>query len=385
MRPSGLTARVTILVPNYNREASLRQCLESVRAQRFDDWRLVVGDNASTDGSVEVVRSFRDPRIRLVQRERNVGYMENTNLLLAEADSELVAFLHSDDWWEPEYLATMVALLERAPRALIAVCAARIVYDSGSSRIWAPHKSWAVSAGETILSPDAATRMLVRRWAPFTPSDVLARRELYQRFPRFDATLPYTNDWLMWTRAASVADVALCPYPLVNNRKHTASVTGEADRDHRWAPESIRLSRTIALDWGTKAPYPGALRELQIMNEIRMLVKAYQLAEQGGRSDARYLARLARDAAPSWLWAVFAQVCNWVLAWVHPSLLRRLQQLILRAGRSLAARRRREGQFQPSYRDSRHQLTWLLQDALTVLAESPAEPGAGVHTDDHKG
>ena len=374
-----MMARVTILVPNYNREASLRQCLESVRAQRFDDWRLVVGDNASEDGSAEAVRSFRDPRIRLVQRERNVGYVENTNLLLAEADTELVAFLHSDDWWEPEYLATMVGLLERAPRALIAVCAARIVYDSGSSRIWAPHKSWAVSAGETILSPDAATRMLVRRWAPFTPSDVLARRELYQRFPRFDATLPYTNDWLMWTRAASVADVALCPYPLVNNRKHTASVTGEADRDHRWAPESIRLTRTLALDWGVKAPYPGALRELQIMNEIRMLLKAYQLAEQGGRSDARYLARLARDTAPSWLWAVFAQACNWGLTWVPPSVLRRLQQLMFRAGRAVAARRRRVGQFQPSYRDSRHQLTWLLQDGLTVLAESPAEPGVGDH------
>src|SRR5207253_4557312 len=369
-------ARVIILVPNYNREGSLRQCLESALAQSLDDWRLVVGDNASEDGSADVVRSFGDPRIRLVQRERNIGYMENTNQLLAEADSELVAFLHSDDWWEPDYLATMVGLLERAPRALIAVCASRIFYDSGSSRIWAPHKSWAMSAGETILSPVDATRMLVRRWAPFTPSDVLARRELYQRFPRFDATLPYTNDWLMWTRAASVADVALCPYPLVNNRKHTASVTGAADRDHRWAPESVRVARTIALDWAAKPPYPGALSELQLMNEIRMLIKAYQLAEQGRRSDARSLARLGRDAAPSWPWAVFAQVCTWGLALAPSSVLRGLRKLALRAGRALAARRRREGEFQPSYRDSRHQLTWLLQDALTVLAE-PAESSGG--------
>jgi hypothetical protein len=372
-------ARVTILVPNYNREASLRQCLGSVRAQKFDDWQLVVGDNASEDGSAEVVRSFTDPRIRLVQRVRNVGYVENTNLLLAEVDSELVAFLHSDDWWEPEYLATMVALLERAPRALIAVCAARIVYDSGASKIWAPHKSWASSVGETILSPDAAAKLLVRRWAPFTPSDVLARRELYQRFPRFDATLPYTNDWLMWTRAASVAEVALCPYPLVNNRKQTASVTGEADRDHRWASESVRLARTIAQDWGAEEPYPRALRELQLMNEIRMLLKAYQLAEQGSHADARYLASLAREAAPSWLWAVFAQVCLWVLASVPSSSLGGLRQLVFRAGRGMAARRRREGQFQPSYRDSRRQLSWLLEDALTVLAESPSEPDSGGH------
>jgi glycosyltransferase involved in cell wall biosynthesis len=369
-------ARVVVLLPNYNREASLRQCLEAVRVQRFDDWRVVVGDNASEDGSAEVVRSFRDPRIGLVCRERNVGYVENTNRLLADADGELVAILHSDDWWEPEYLARMVALLSRAPGALIAVSAARIIYGSGATRIWAPHKRWAGLAGETILSSGDATRMLVRRWAPFTPSDVLARRELYQRFPRFDETLPYTNDWLMWTRAASVADVALCPEPLVNNRKHTSSVTGEADRDHRWAPESVRLADTIARDWAANEPYPGALRELRIMNAIRMLVKAYQMAEQGRRSDARYLARVAQDAAPSWPWVRVAHVCQWCLAVVPSSALRRLRHLLFRAGSAVAARRRREGVFQPSYRDSRHQLTWLLQDTLTVLAESAAEPRA---------
>ncbi len=372
-------ARVTILVPNYNREASLRQCLESVLEQRFQDWRLVVGDNASEDGSADVVRSSGDPRIRLVRRERNVGYVENTNLLLTEANGELVAMLHSDDWWESDYLTRMVALLERAPGALIAVCAARIVYDSGSSRIWAPHKRWAGSVGETILSPGAATRMLVRRWAPFTPSDVLARRELYERFPRFDETLPYTNDWLMWARAASVADVALCPDPLVNNRKHISSVTGAADRDHRWAPESIRLTKTIALDWGANEPYQGALRELQLMNVIRMLVKAYELSEGGRGSEARYLARLARDAAPSRLWASFAQACALGSAWVPGPVLGGLRRLVFRVGRAVAARRRRQGQFRPSFADSRHQLTWLLQDALTVLAEPPAQPRAADH------
>jgi glycosyltransferase involved in cell wall biosynthesis len=369
-------ARVTILVPNYNREASLRQCLEAVLAQKFQDWRLVVGDNASEDGSADVVRSLRDPRIRLLRRERNVGYVENTNLLLAEVDGEFAAMLHSDDWWESDYLTRMVAMLERAPGALIAVCAARILYDSGSSRIWAPHRRWAVSVGETILSPGAATKMLVRRWAPFTPSDVVARRELYQQFPRFDETLPYTNDWLMWARAASVADVALCPDPLVNNRKHVASVTGEADRDHRWAPESVRLTRTIALDWGANEPYQGALRELQAMNVVRMLAKAYELSEKGRRSEALYLARLARDAAPSRLWAGLAQAAGLGSAVVPGPVLRGLRRLAFRIGRFMAARRRREGQFRPSYVDSRHQLAWLLEDALTVLAESRAEPGA---------
>jgi hypothetical protein len=366
-------SRVTILVPNYNRETSLRQCLESVLAQRFEHWRLVVGDNASEDGSLQVVRSFGDRRMSIVRRERNVGYIRNTNLLLAEADGELVAFLHSDDWWERDYLSRMIALLDRAPAALIAVCAARIHYDAGPSRIWAPHKRWATEVGETVLSPGAASKMLVRRWAPFTPSDVVARRELYTRFPGFDETLPYTNDWLMWARAASVGDVALCPEPLVNNRKHVSSVTGEADREHRWAPESIRLTETIARDWGPRQPYPGVLPELRRMNVVRMLAKAYELLEKGRRREARYLARLARHAAPSWFWAGFAQAVLVGSFVVPAAVFRAVRRAAFAVGKTVAARRRRAGRFRPSYVDSRRQLTWLLEDALTVLAEPRPE------------
>ena len=362
--------RITILVPNYNRESSLRQCLQSVLAQTFTDWRMVVGDNASEDRSADVVRTFADPRIRLIQRKRNLGYIQNTNLLLEEADTEFVAFLHSDDWWEPQYLHRMVSLLDRTRGALIAASASRIVYESGVSRIWAPHKRWGAVAGEAILDAADATRMLVRRWAPFTPSDVLVRSELYRRF-RFDETLPYTNDWLMWTRAASIGGLALCPEPLVTNRKHGASVTGEADRNHRWAPESIRLADTIAVDWAPREPYPGALRELKTMNVIRMLIKAYEMAEAGRRLDARYLSRLASEAAPAWPWAGLAHAGRGLLAVIPASVLRHFRQIAVRIGGAIAVRRRRTGRFRPAYRDSRHQLGSLLQDALTVLAERP--------------
>ncbi len=366
--------RLTILVPSYNREASLRQCLEAAVAQTFRDWHLVVGDNASEDGSRDVVRSFDDKRIRLVSRERNVGYINNTNLLLDEVDGELVAMLHSDDWWEPDYLSRMVALLDRAPSALIGVCAARLHFDDGSSRVWAPHKRWAAGAGETVLEPGAATKMLVRRWAPFTPSDVVARRALYRRFPRFDETLPYTNDWLMWARAASVAAVALCPDPLAHNRKHAASITGEADREHRWAPESIRLTETISKDWAEHEPYPGALRELRKMNVVRMLAKAYELSEKGRRREARYLARQARHAAPSWLWAGFAGAGLIGSAVVPAPVFRGLRSAAFSAGRAVAARR--AGRFRPAYADSRSQLAWLLQDAVTALDEAGGDAAA---------
>src|SRR5438309_1161979 len=162
---------VTILVPNYNRAAFLPACLESIRAQTFTDWRVVVGDNASTDRSREVVRSLGDPRFELVCRPENVGYIRNTNLLLNEVDSEFVAVLHSDDWWEPDFLERLVGLLEAAPAALMAACAVRQVFDSGPA-----HIQWLTTGGgdTSILPATHATRILVRTGPFLVPSARLA-------------------------------------------------------------------------------------------------------------------------------------------------------------------------------------------------------------------
>ena len=65
-------SQVTVLVPNYNGAVYLRECLESIVAQTFADWELVVGDNASTDASLSIVASMADRRIRTVRRPRTI-------------------------------------------------------------------------------------------------------------------------------------------------------------------------------------------------------------------------------------------------------------------------------------------------------------------------
>src|SRR3979409_354893 len=153
--------RVTVLVPTYNRESLLPACLESIRAQTFTDWKAVVGDNASTDGSVEIVRALDDPRFELVCRSKNIGYVRNTNLLLDNVDTELVAILHSDDWWETDFLARMVDLLDHAREAIMAICAPRLVFESGRTRVDRLDRT-ASSRGSAVLTSSDATRMLVR-------------------------------------------------------------------------------------------------------------------------------------------------------------------------------------------------------------------------------
>lgn len=100
----------------YDRAPLVGQAIESVLAQSFRDFELLVLDDGSTDGSGEVARRYRDPRIRIVRHERNRGIPYTRNHGLALARGELLAILDSDDVAYPRRLARQVAFLDAHPK-----------------------------------------------------------------------------------------------------------------------------------------------------------------------------------------------------------------------------------------------------------------------------
>jgi len=288
--------RVSVLVPNYNGQAYLEQCLSSVLAQTFTDWTVVVGDNASTDESVEIVTSTGDPRVRLVRRLTTVSWVANVNALLSEnVDSEYIAVLHADDWWEPVFLQTMVARLEAAPQSLLATCSARIIRVGAGPGFSGLHQGWSQGSG-TCPAATAARLLVQRNWLR-SPA-VLARRSLYQRFPRFDESLPLVNDWLMWIRAATMGDIEVCPEPLANYRFHAQNMTAESTRENRWGDEMIRMARILQTEWAAGEPFPGARRAIAAGVSSEILADAGVRAERGDTAGALVQARRARSIAP---------------------------------------------------------------------------------------
>jgi teichuronic acid biosynthesis glycosyltransferase TuaG len=107
--------RVSVIIPAYNSEAVLPEALRSVEAQTMADWEVVVGDDASTDGTAAVAEGF-DERVRVVGSDRNRGPAAARNTAIEAARGELLAFLDADDCWLPEYLAEQVAAYERGER-----------------------------------------------------------------------------------------------------------------------------------------------------------------------------------------------------------------------------------------------------------------------------
>ncbi len=112
---------VSVLIPVYNGARYLAATIESVLSQTFGDFELVISDDASSDDSLAIIRSFNDPRIRLVTNTRNLGFGGNWNRVLGEARGEFIKLLPQDDLLHPECLARQLDALRGRPATQVAL------------------------------------------------------------------------------------------------------------------------------------------------------------------------------------------------------------------------------------------------------------------------
>jgi glycosyltransferase involved in cell wall biosynthesis len=145
---SELTPLVTIGIPTYNRARLLNRAIESAMAQDYDNLEVVVSDNVSTDGTVEVCREWgaRDPRLRYVRQEYNIGATKNFEAVLGLARGEYFMWLGDDDWIDADYVRVCLhALLDDPELALVG--GAPCYYEQGLAKgkgqsLSLPQQSW---------------------------------------------------------------------------------------------------------------------------------------------------------------------------------------------------------------------------------------------------
>lgn len=114
--------RVTIGVPVYNGEPFIGEALESIAAQTFEDYEVIISDNASEDGTEGVCRAYaaRDSRVRYVRNERNIGLARNFQQLVRLASSEYFKLANADDVSDPRLVGECVAVLDAHPEVVLA-------------------------------------------------------------------------------------------------------------------------------------------------------------------------------------------------------------------------------------------------------------------------
>ena len=104
---------VSIIMPSYNTGRFIGDSIQSVINQTYSNWELLIVDDCSTDSTEEVVRSFRDDRIRYFRNEENAGAALSRNRALRQARGEWIAFLDSDDLWTPEKLEKQIGFMQK--------------------------------------------------------------------------------------------------------------------------------------------------------------------------------------------------------------------------------------------------------------------------------
>lgn len=207
--------RVTTLLAVYNGGAYLREAVESVLAQTYRDFELLVVDDGSTDGSIEALP--RDPRIRVLRNERNLGQIPSLNRGLLEARGEYVARLDHDDVCLPRRLQLQVELLDRCPDVALAGTWVDVVDTRG--RLWARARPTINSFEEFAADVVAGRALLVH------PS-LMFRREAVAAIGGFDETLNASEDQDLYRKLVLARHEArVVPETLLLYRRHEQQMT----------------------------------------------------------------------------------------------------------------------------------------------------------------
>ncbi len=215
--------RVSVLIPTYNYGRFLWQAIESVLAQDFTDFELIISDDHSSDESAEIIAEFarRDPRIRACVQPRNLGMVANWNWCLREARGDYIKYMFGDDCFvETDALSRFVAALDAEPHAALAA-SARLLIDEAAHPLSVCNELGAPGRHDGLGAMRRCLRE--RRNLIGAPSAVLFRRAVPGR--GFDPSLREIVDQEFWFHLLLRGDLVYLPEPLCAFRQHAKPQT----------------------------------------------------------------------------------------------------------------------------------------------------------------
>ncbi len=237
--------RVSVVVPSYNYAAYVGTCLASVLGQRgFADLEVVVVDDGSTDGSREVIAAFLDdPRVVLVAHEGNRGHVRAVNEGLRRATGEYVARVDADDFWDPEFLARTVPVLDADPAVGMVHTNYRLV--DGDGRVTSARGANIPYADG--FRGDPLPWLLFDNYVP--PAGALFRRAALELIGgEFSEDVPYSEDWRLWLAVARRHPVAYVDAPLAAYRVHGRNLHSALQRTRRAEEAERRILDEVFAD-----------------------------------------------------------------------------------------------------------------------------------------
>ncbi|BAK68384.1 putative glycosyltransferase [Sphingobium sp. SYK-6] len=287
---------VSVVLPLYNKRATIERAVRSVLGQSVADIEVIVVDDGSTDASMDVVRAIDDDRIRcLTQRNQGPGVARNTGAAAARAP--LIAFLDSDDEWRSDFLASALAALAASPQAGAYVCG----YDAGAFRAQRPNKVAALvdRAVTRGLDPQASDEAIKQMVDALHSSCVVIRKTLFDRIGGYFARYRclYGEDSWLWLQVLFAGPIHWDPAEHVLFHVEDSAL-GFAHRGGRKQPRPISSHPDLLLD-GCPPDLRDAMSraiarfvalDLPLLNAAHAYITAYRLRRLHGMPAIRGLA-----------------------------------------------------------------------------------------------
>jgi len=266
---------VSAIIAVYNGEGCVARAIDSVLAQQFESFELIVVDDASRDATPRVLSRYGD-RISVIRRKRNRGLAASRNYAVDHAQGQFVAFLDADDVWLQGRLAKTVEALQTHPTTTMAFSDVVPVGPDG------------VPLAPTYLHPGMARPplmedLLEEGWWPILPSSVTIRRWVFDRVGGFAEEYKGAagfEDTELWFLLRELGDFAFIPEPLVNYR-----LAPIVERMRKYTPGFVVFAARMRKRYGE--PGERLARRSAALYHWLLTVKGLRCLEAGEMREAR--------------------------------------------------------------------------------------------------
>lgn len=263
---------VSVVMPAFNREKLILDAIHSLLAQTYGSFELLVCDDASTDRTVENIKSFKDKRIRLIRQDKRQGAAAARNRCLEAARGEIIAYLDSDNIWHPRYLETTLEELQKWPGQLAAYAGFIDIHIRSSGKIHLRSANFHAFHLEDQIEK------------PFIDlNSFLHSRRLYEVLGGFDERLARRQDYDLISRYCWSREPVAVPYLLnVYQRFDDEEQITRSQRNNQEAPALIRSKIDTYYTDGLPAKLPPWLKKVSVLSwdmSRNHFAKAFCVAE----------------------------------------------------------------------------------------------------------
>jgi glycosyltransferase involved in cell wall biosynthesis len=224
--------KVSILVPTFNRSKFLKKAIDSILAQSFLDFEIIVTDNCSTDDTPEMMGAYNDPRVLYIRNSTNIGMSNNHNRALRIAVGEYLYLFSDDDIMLPNNLHLKVEILDSYPSVGLVHSNINVINEHDviiAAQHWLAETPrlagiWQIVNSSPLMPRQKCLEILYDQWNFISMPSVMLRKSIIDENQiEFNNQLRVLLDWDMWVKASLFGDFYFLPQVLVSYRSHSGN------------------------------------------------------------------------------------------------------------------------------------------------------------------